>query len=81
MTKTLTLDADEACGAATAHRFQYETPFGTNMLAITQLVRMTQTKAYIATYVHMVQNPEDPLALASLRTICTDDASAPTPNG
>jgi hypothetical protein len=81
MTKQLTLDADETCGAATAHRFQFETPFGTNMLAITQLVRMTQTKAYIATYVHMVQNSEDPVALAALRTICKDDASAPTPNG
>jgi hypothetical protein len=80
MTKTLTLDADETCGSATAHRFQFETPFGTNVLSITQLLRLTPTKAYIATYVHMVQNPEDPVALAALRTMCKDDAGAPPPN-
>lgn len=78
MTQTLDVDADEPCGGASAHRFAYATTFGSRSLKIVQLFRVVGDRQYVVTYTRVAANPEDPAALASLKTICVDAATSPT---
>jgi len=64
------VDADESCATGNAHRFEYVTTFGTTKADITQLVRVSNGTAFIATYGRPPDAPADPAALASLRSLC-----------
>jgi hypothetical protein len=77
-TSSLTVDADEPCAGGTAHRFEYSTPFGNHNLTLTQLIRITDGAAYVASYARLAADKPDPAALTSLLTLC--NASAPPPS-
>jgi len=75
LSKEFAQDADEDCGAAKAHRFEYRFVFGDRMLDITQLIRVVDGKAYIATYTRLPDSDADPAALVSLRSLCAPPVS------
>jgi hypothetical protein len=68
--KSFAKDADESCGPGKAHRFAYETVFGSIKLALVQLMRMDDGWVSIATYTRVATRAADPAALASLRSLC-----------